>query len=41
MSFKKNMMRGLAMAGFSEMAYMNDDMARTMTEIGRQIIEDK
>ena len=41
MSFKENMMRGLAMAGFSELTYVNDSMARTMTELGHQMLEEK
>ncbi|OXM99832.1 hypothetical protein [Bifidobacterium vansinderenii] len=41
MSFKKNMMRGLAMAGFADMAYMNDSMAKTMTELGHEILADQ
>ncbi|WP_274607413.1 hypothetical protein [Bifidobacterium pluvialisilvae] len=37
MGFKKNLMRGMALAGFAGMAYMSDEMARTAYEVARGI----
>ncbi|WP_276310767.1 hypothetical protein [Bifidobacterium simiarum] len=38
---KKNFVRGLALASFSDMNYIDDEMAKTMCQIGREMMENK
>ncbi|PLS31212.1 hypothetical protein Uis1B_0956 [Bifidobacterium margollesii] len=38
---KKNFVRGLALASFSDMNYISEDMAKTMCEISREMMMDE
>ncbi|WP_276310768.1 hypothetical protein [Bifidobacterium simiarum] len=41
MGFKKNLMRGMALAGFATMAYMPDELAKTAYQVAREIEDER
>ncbi|WP_279324831.1 hypothetical protein [Bifidobacterium primatium] len=41
MGFKKNLMRGMALAGFAGMSFMSDEMVHTAYEVAREVENDR